>query len=151
LAAFKEFLFQWRHQYRRQYPDEFFQGSAAKGKDNAQVDYVPAPRVTEADESNNISSLKRALDHRLYLIMHGTPYGAPKDKPLWHFLEKLYTNQETLRECATSTLKSVIGGLSDCYFVGKSPCAHIIVQSKLSGNIDPSYFKTTTISAENAY
>jgi large subunit ribosomal protein L46 len=59
--------------------------------------------------------------------MHGTPYGAPKDKPLWHFLEKLYTNEEKLRECASSTLKSVIGGLSNFYFVDNSPCAHIIV------------------------
>lgn len=140
-AAFKEFSFQWRQQYRRQYPDEFFQRSASKGKDDAQVDYIPAPRVTEADKSNDRRSLKRALDRRLYLIMHGTPYGAPKDKPVWHFPEKLYTNEETLRKCAESALKSVIGGLSNCYFVGNAPCAHIAVQSKQSGDEDPSYFK----------
>lgn len=140
-AAFKEFSFQWRHQYRRQYPDEFFQRSAAKGKDDAQVDYVPAPRVTEADKSNDKRSLKRALDRRLYLIIHGTPYGAPKDEPVWHFPEKLYTNEETLRKCAESALKSVIGGLSNCYFVGNAPCGHIVVQSKQSTDEDPLYFK----------
>ncbi|KAF8391976.1 hypothetical protein HHK36_022316 [Tetracentron sinense] len=73
-------------------------------------------------------SLQRALDRRLYLL-HGSTYGAPAGKPVWHFPEKVYETEETLRKCAESALKSVIGDLSNTYFVGNAPMAHIVLQS----------------------
>ncbi|XP_054783337.1 54S ribosomal protein L17, mitochondrial-like isoform X2 [Prosopis cineraria] len=96
--AFQEFSFRWQQQYRRRYPDEFLDRSNARGKGEYQIDYVPAPRVTEADKNNDRRSLQRALDRRLYLLLKGNPYGAPGEKPVWHFPEKVYESEETLRK-----------------------------------------------------
>ncbi|MQM16157.1 hypothetical protein Taro_049111 [Colocasia esculenta] len=74
-----------------------------------------------------LRSLKRALDRRLYLLLYGNAYGS-SNKPCWHFPEKAYESEETMRKCAESALKSVIGDLSHTYFVGNSPMAHMIVQ-----------------------
>ncbi|CBI40412.3 hypothetical protein AAG906_027485 [Vitis piasezkii] len=126
--AFQEFSFRWRQQYRRKYPDEIFKRSEERGKGDYQIDYVPAPRVTEADENNDRRSLQRALDRRLYLLLFGTTYGAPDGKPVWHFPEKVYGSEETLRKCAESALESVIGDLSHTYFVGNAPFAHMVIQ-----------------------
>ncbi|CAN6448220.1 unnamed protein product [Victoria cruziana] len=125
--AFQEFSFRWRQQYRRQYPDEVLGKSDARGKGDYQIDYVPAPRITEADKTNDRKSLQRALDRRLYLLLYGTSYGTPPDKPVWHFPEKVYENEETLRLCAESALKSVLGELSHTYFVGNAPFAHMVI------------------------
>ncbi|XP_057835736.2 uncharacterized protein LOC131046091 isoform X1 [Cryptomeria japonica] len=141
LEKFQQFSFQWQHQYRRIYPDEFLQKPMTKEREERAVEFAPAPRVTEADKSNDKRSLHRALDRRLYLIIHGTPYGASGDNPVWHFPEKLYAKEETLRKCAESALQSIIGDLSNVYFVGNAPCGHLVVQSKQSGHKDPSNFK----------
>ncbi|KAJ8620092.1 hypothetical protein MRB53_028621 [Persea americana] len=71
--AFQEFSFQWTQQYRRKYPDEVLGRSDARGKGDYQIDYVPAPRVTEADKTNDRRSLQRALDRRLYLLLYVVP------------------------------------------------------------------------------
>ncbi|XP_044493634.1 39S ribosomal protein L46, mitochondrial-like isoform X2 [Mangifera indica] len=156
--AFQEFSFRWRQQYRRRYPDEFLDKSNSRGKGDYQIDYVPAPRITEADKTNDrkslqraldrrlylqssgillvctellmlfILSLQRALDRRLYLLLYGNAYGAPDGKPVWHFPEKIYESEETLRKCAESALKSVLGDLSHTYFVGNAPMGHMVVQ-----------------------
>ncbi|XP_006598926.1 39S ribosomal protein L46, mitochondrial isoform X1 [Glycine max] len=126
--AFQEFSFRWRQQYQRRYPDEFLDKSDARGKGDYQIDYVPAPRITEADQSNDRRSLQRALDRRLYLLLYGNAYGAPSGKPVWHFPEKVYESEDTMRKCAESALKSVIGDLSNTYFVGNAPMAHMVVQ-----------------------
>ncbi|KAM7472245.1 hypothetical protein LguiA_010428 [Lonicera macranthoides] len=126
--AFQEFSFRWRQQYRRAYPDEFLKKSDTRGKGEYQIDYVPAPRVTEADKANDKRSLHRALDKRLYLLVYSDTYGAPSGKPVWHFPEKAYESEETLRKCAESALKSVIGDLSQTYFVGNAPMGHMNIQ-----------------------
>ncbi|XP_052191906.1 uncharacterized protein LOC127801093 [Diospyros lotus] len=126
--AFQEFSFRWRQQYRVQYPDEFLKKSDARGKGDYQIDYVPAPRITEADKNNDKRSLQRALDKRLYLLVYGNTFGAPNEKPVWHFPEKVYDSEETLRKCAESALKSVIGDLSHTYFVGNAPMGHMTTQ-----------------------
>ncbi|KAK2454185.1 39S ribosomal protein L46, mitochondrial [Trifolium repens] len=128
--AFQEFSFRWRQQYQRRYPDEFLDRSDARGKGDYQIDYVPAPRITEADKNKDLRSLQRALDRRLYLLLYGNAYGAPDGKPVWHFPEKVYESEETMRKCAESALKSVIGDLSNTYFVGNAPMAHMVVQPK---------------------
>ncbi|XP_058068442.1 uncharacterized protein LOC131217524 [Magnolia sinica] len=127
--AFQEFSFRWSQQYRRKYPSDVLNRSDSKGKGDYQIDYVPAPRITEADKANDRRSLKRALDRRLYLLLYGSTYGAPAKKPVWHFPEKVYESEETLRKCAESALESVIGELSHTYFVGNAPFAYMAVQS----------------------
>ncbi|XAR54012.1 hypothetical protein NMG60_11028988 [Bertholletia excelsa] len=128
--AFQEFSFRWRQQYRRAYPDDFLKKSEARGRGDYQIDYVPAPRVTEADKNNDKRSLQRALDRRLYLLIYGTTIGAPSGKPVWHFPEKVYETEETLRKCAESALMSVIGDLSHTYFVGNAPMGHTVIQPR---------------------
>ncbi|XP_030523634.1 39S ribosomal protein L46, mitochondrial [Rhodamnia argentea] len=126
--AFQEFSFRWRQQYRRRYPDEFLDKSNARGKGDYQIDYVPAPRITEADKTNDRKSLQRGLDRRLYLLLYGNAYGSPAANPAWHFPEKVYESEETLRKCAESALESVLGDLSHTYFVGNAPMGHTVMQ-----------------------
>ncbi|BAT87500.1 hypothetical protein VIGAN_05087600 [Vigna angularis var. angularis] len=148
--AFQEFSFRWRQQYQRRYPDEFLDKSDARGKGDYQIDYVPAPRFTEADKNNDkrsylfklntlmlgqgpililcLRSLQRALDRRLYLLVYGNAHGAPSGKPVWHFPEKVYDSEDTMRKCAESALESIIGDLSNTYFVGNAPMGHMVVQ-----------------------
>eukprot|EP00262_Sarcandra_glabra_P011057 TRINITY_DN26755_c0_g1_i1.p1 TRINITY_DN26755_c0_g1~~TRINITY_DN26755_c0_g1_i1.p1 ORF type:complete len:231 (-),score=36.19 TRINITY_DN26755_c0_g1_i1:277-969(-) len=130
IYAFEEFSFRWRQQYRRIYPNDLLGRSDARGKGNYQIDFVPDPRITEADKTNDRRSLKRALDRRLYLLLYGNIYGAPSTKHVWHFPEKVYEAEETLRMCAESALKSVLGDLSDAYIVGNAPFAHMSIQPK---------------------
>lgn len=149
--AFQEFSFQWRQQFRRAYPDEFLKKSDTRGKGEYQIDYVPAPRITEADKANDRRSLQRALDRRLYLLLHGSTYGAPNGKPVWHFPEKVYESEDTLRKCAESALKSVIGDLSQTYFVGNAPMGHVKMQPTENDEDLPSlkrfFFKSQVIAA----
>jgi large subunit ribosomal protein L46 len=126
--AFQEFSFRWGQQYRRKYPEEFLDTSSSRGKGEYQIEYVPAPRVTEADKTNDKKSLQRALDKRLYLLIYGNSKGAPNEKPGWHFPEKVYESEETLRKCAESALKSLLGDLSHTYFVGNAPMGHMVIQ-----------------------
>ncbi|XP_041026575.1 39S ribosomal protein L46, mitochondrial-like isoform X2 [Juglans microcarpa x Juglans regia] len=95
--AFQEFSFRSRQQYRRRYPDELLDKSNSRGKGDYQMEYVPAPRITEADKKNDKKSLQRALDRRLYLLLYGKAYGAPGGEPVWHFPEKVYGSEKTLR------------------------------------------------------
>ncbi|EEF50594.1 DECOY, putative [Ricinus communis] len=126
--AFQEFSFRWQQQYRRRYPDEFLDKANARGQGDYQIDYVPAPRITEADKTNDTKSLQRALDRRLYLVLYGNAYGSPSKKPVWHFPQKLYEAEDTLRKCAESALQSVLGDLSHTYFVGNAPMGHMVIQ-----------------------
>ncbi|KAL5572951.1 hypothetical protein UlMin_022548 [Ulmus minor] len=136
--AFQEFSFRWQQQYRRRYPDELLDKSNSRGKGDYQIDYIPAPRITEADKKNDKKSLQRALDRRLYLLLFGDSYEAP-GKPVWHFPEKVYESEETLRKCAESALKHVIGDLSHTYFVGNAPMGHMVVQPTEDRPASPSF------------
>lgn len=152
--AFQEFSFRWNQQYRREYPEKFLKKSDARGKGDYQIDYQPAPRITEADKSNDQRSLKRALDRRLYLLLYGSTYGSPSGELVWHFPEKVYESEETLRKCAESALKSVIGDLSHTYFVGNAPMGHMVVEPSESAQFTESFkrffFKSQVI-ATNKY
>ncbi|XP_034204418.1 39S ribosomal protein L46, mitochondrial isoform X2 [Prunus dulcis] len=101
--AYQEFAFRWRQQYRRIYPDELL-------------------------DKSNARSLQRALDRRLYLLLYGNTDGSA-GKSVWHFPEKVYQSEETLRKCAESALKSILGDLSHTYFVGNAPMGHMATQS----------------------
>ncbi|TYJ38549.1 hypothetical protein E1A91_A05G450300v1, partial [Gossypium mustelinum] len=108
--------FRWRQQYRRKYPDEFLDMSKSRGKGDCQIDYVPAPRITEADKMNDRKLLQRALDRRLYLLLYGN--------------KKVYDSEETLHKlmCAESALESVLGDLFHTYLIGNAPMEHMVIQ-----------------------
>lgn len=46
----------------------------------------------------SIRSLQRALDRRLYLLLYGNTDGSPTGNAVWHFPEKVYESEETLRK-----------------------------------------------------
>lgn len=143
--AFQEFSFHWRQQFRRAYPEEFLKKSDARGQGEYQIDFVPAPRITEADKTNDKRSLQRALDRRLYLLLYGDAYGSPKGQPVWHFPEKVYQSEETLRKCAESALESVLGDLKHTYFVGNAPMGHIAMPNKDTPSFTRFFFKSQVI------
>ncbi|KAH0678406.1 hypothetical protein KY284_019491 [Solanum tuberosum] len=126
------------------------------GKGDYQIDYKPAPRISEADKTNDQRSLHRALDRRLYLLVHGSVIKGEKrkkalsGKPVWHFPEKNYESEENLRKCAESALESFIGDLSHTYFVGNAPMGHMVMQStedKKIPSIKRFFFKSQVIAA----
>ncbi|XP_009784201.1 uncharacterized protein LOC107789156 [Nicotiana tabacum] len=146
--AFQEFSFRWRQQYRREYPESFLKKSDTRGKGDYQIDYKPAPRISEADKANDQRSLQRALDRRLYLLVHGTTHCSHGGKPIWHFPEKVYESEETLRKCAESALEAVIGDLSHTYFVGNAPMGHMVTkptEDKEIPSIKRFFFKSQVI------
>ncbi|XP_057780402.1 uncharacterized protein LOC130998970 isoform X2 [Salvia miltiorrhiza] len=148
--AFQEFSFRWQQQYRREYPDAFLQKSKSntRGPGKHDIDYTPAPRITEADKTNDKRSLQRALDRRLYLLLYGSSYDS-NGTPVWHFPEKVYESEPTLRKCAESALESVIGDLSKTYFVGNAPMGHTVIQPAENDKVDASlkrfFFKSQLI------
>lgn len=146
--AFQEFSFRWGQQYRREYPESLLKKSDARGQGDHQFDYTPASRNTEADKANDKRSLERALDRRLYLLVRSTSNGAP----VWHFPEKVYESEETLRKCAESALESVIGDLSHTYFVGNAPMGHMVLQPSEKEKVDKVqkkfFFKSQVIDAK---
>lgn len=110
-------------------------------------------------------SLQRALDRRLYLLLYGNAYGSPAGNPTWHFPEKVYESEETLRkvtvkfasstylpytylsfshngpslQCAESALESILGDLSHTYFVGNAPMGHTVIQRTNNSEKVPSF------------
>ncbi|VFQ83004.1 unnamed protein product [Cuscuta campestris] len=149
--AFQEFSFRWKQQYRREYPEKLLKKADSRGKGEYHIDYTPAPRITEADKCNDTKSLNRALDKRLYLLLFGATLSS-NGKPVWHFPEKAYESEETLRRCAESALQSVIGDLSHTYFVGNAPMGHMVTHLGENAN-EPSpslkryFFKSQVIAA----
>ncbi|KAL0094959.1 39S mitochondrial ribosomal protein L46-domain-containing protein [Phycomyces blakesleeanus] len=75
-----------------------------------------APRETEADKTNDIKSLDRALQRTLYLIVR------PKQgKQPWIFPEGAVDSTEYLHEAAERQLKETCGKDMDVWFVGRQP------------------------------
>ncbi|KAH1037900.1 hypothetical protein J1N35_039643 [Gossypium stocksii] len=85
------------------------------------IDYVSAPRITEADKMNGRKLLQRALDRRLYLLLYGNSNTAPSGKTVWHFPEKVYDSEETLH-------KHPYSDFFHTYFIGNAPMEHLVIQ-----------------------
>nr|GMC94296.1 39S ribosomal protein L46, mitochondrial [Ipomoea batatas] len=117
------------------------------GKGEYQIDFTPAPRITEDRKSRK--SLQRALDRKLYLLIYGATVSG--GNPVWHFPEKAYESEESLRRCAESALESVIGDLSHTYFVGNAPMGHMVTQpgenNKGVSSLKRFFFKSQVIAA----
>ena len=67
-------------------------------------------------------SLERALDRRLYLLIRGFPYGGSKDTPVWHFPEKEYGKEESLRKVKRSSY-------STGFLLAENPVFYLINQA----------------------
>lgn len=84
----KERLF---NKYRQPVPEEFASvrgGSAEEGTEGGQAGFVPAAVTTEADEANDTTSLRRALDKRLFLLIKAR---GDRRHPPAHLAQRLKT------------------------------------------------------------
>ncbi|KAG6407221.1 hypothetical protein SASPL_130207 [Salvia splendens] len=174
--AFHEFSFRWQQQYRKEYPGSFLQKSNASAEsriaepfplaDESRIHQsllycemkIIVPMCLSSSSTGfserliyglcAMSSLQRALDRRLYLLLYGSSFDS-NGTPVWHFPEKVYDSEPTLRKCAESALESVVGDLSKTYFVGNAPMGHTVVQPAENDKVDaPSkrfFFKSQLI------
>lgn len=79
----KERLFS---KYRRELPSEFTKVTGGESGDTPEGDagdtsFSFASRITEADEQNDVKSLRRALHKRLFFLVRSK--GTPCNRPCW--------------------------------------------------------------------
>jgi large subunit ribosomal protein L46 len=78
--GYEKDYYEWQEKVMRKYhkelPKEFEESEARKAENASTSGWQPAPRITKADESNDVKSLERKLDRRLFLMLKrkGTIY-----------------------------------------------------------------------------
>ncbi|GBG83738.1 hypothetical protein CBR_g37539 [Chara braunii] len=125
-SDFQTFCFERQQQERKEPPDEFLDAASSLGREDDDLEFEPAPCITEADRKNDRRSLNRALAQRLYLIVYGKSALQPDSKqPVWHFPLVEHSAGETIRQAAERALVQRLGSGMDVYFVGNAPCGHL--------------------------
>ncbi|KAI0448041.1 39S mitochondrial ribosomal protein L46-domain-containing protein [Xylaria telfairii] len=99
------------------------------GEEASPDDIVPVERpmdkITEADKTNNIRRLDRALDRTLYLIVQRTD-------DQWQFPTEDVPTDERLHETAARALQLAAGVNMNTWMVGRVPVAHLVKQPEFS-------------------
>ncbi|KAI0104199.1 39S mitochondrial ribosomal protein L46-domain-containing protein [Nemania sp. FL0031] len=85
----------------------------------------PMDRVTEADKTNDIRRLDRALDRTLYLIVQRTD-------GKWQFPAEDVPTDEHLHETAVRALEMAAGVNMNTWMVGRVPVAHFVKQPEFN-------------------
>ncbi|KAI8952075.1 39S mitochondrial ribosomal protein L46-domain-containing protein [Xylaria longipes] len=85
----------------------------------------PMDRITEADKTNDIRRLDRALDRTLYLIVQRTD-------GYWQFPTEEVPTDEHLHQTATRALELAAGVNMNTWMVGRVPVAHLVKQPKFN-------------------
>ncbi|GAW12794.1 hypothetical protein ANO14919_021650 [Xylariales sp. No.14919] len=85
----------------------------------------PMERVTEADKTNDIRRLDRALDRTLYLVVQRTD-------GRWQFPTEDVPTDEHLHETAARALELAAGVNMNTWIVGRVPVAHIVKQPEFN-------------------
>ena len=70
-TEYRDWQEQLHRRYRKELPREFAESENAQAEDSVEGRWQPAPRVTEADATNDTKSLQRKLDRRLFLLLKG--------------------------------------------------------------------------------
>lgn len=95
----------------------------------------PVPRITPADLSGDLRSMKRRLDQRLYLMIKhkgqeaaGEAAAAEEQLPAgsWTFPRARNLPEETLRQTANRALTAAIGRRQPMYPLGNAPMGHLL-------------------------
>ncbi|KAF9937346.1 54S ribosomal protein L17 mitochondrial [Modicella reniformis] len=76
-------------------------------------------RITDADRKNDVSSLERALQRTLYLIVKKS-----RDQHAWQFPQGGVRVCENLQEAAGRELQEECGKNMDLWYVGRAPIGH---------------------------
>ncbi|GAU91378.1 hypothetical protein RvY_03641 [Ramazzottius varieornatus] len=79
--------------------------------------FAPADRTTEADQRNDVKSLNRKLDRKLYLVVNQQLGDAPQ----WVFPQGPWQNGESMRQTAERVLHAHCGETMKCSFLGSVP------------------------------
>ncbi|XP_072258807.1 large ribosomal subunit protein mL46 [Pyxicephalus adspersus] len=83
-------------------------------------EFKMAPRLTEADNKNDRTSLNRKLDNTLVLLV--------KEKlgneDVWMFPQISWQAGETMRQTAERALSTLSGELPEANFLGNAPCGY---------------------------
>ncbi|TGJ80341.1 hypothetical protein E0Z10_g8420 [Xylaria hypoxylon] len=85
----------------------------------------PMDRITEADKTNDIRRLDRALDRTLYLIVQRTD-------GQWQFPAEDVPTDENLHETAARALELAAGVNMNTWMVGRVPVAHLVKQPEFN-------------------
>ncbi|KAI1340498.1 39S mitochondrial ribosomal protein L46-domain-containing protein [Xylariaceae sp. FL0016] len=85
----------------------------------------PMDRITEADKTNDVRRLDRALDKTLYLVVRGS-------NGKWQFPSDHVATDESLHETAARALEQSAGVNMNTWMVGRAPIAHHIVQPEFN-------------------
>jgi large subunit ribosomal protein L46 len=93
---FQKEYYEWQYKlmrkYRKELPKEFQESEAKKAENASTSGWQPAPRVTEADRSNDTKSLERKLDRRLFLMLKKKGAEYPQ-LPLFSFMISICMGQ----------------------------------------------------------
>lgn len=82
--------------------------------------FTPAPRITEADKSNDLKSLERCLDGKLILLVKqklGT-------QETWVMPQGRHQPGESMRQTAERILHQYCGEKMKSLFLGNAPCGY---------------------------
>eukprot|EP00040_Diaphanoeca_grandis_P003144 m.23927 g.23927 ORF g.23927 m.23927 type:complete len:362 (-) comp14414_c0_seq1:90-1175(-) len=119
----KTALFQMEVDFEKQQGEEAARAKSEDrrlGADFAEQDkFVPAPRLTAADEEDDRTSVHRKLAQKLFLLLKHEADDV-RDEP-WRMPQALHIEGESLRETAARSLKSVIDPETELHFVSNAP------------------------------
>jgi hypothetical protein len=84
--------------------------------------FRPQPRVTKEDETNDVRSLRRRLQRRLYLVVKvADPSGG--SQPVWRFPMAPRAKEDKLLDAARKAADGLVGEM-DIYYISKIPCGY---------------------------
>lgn len=122
---YKEWQTTWNSRRFKALPPSFTTSGVTKtdeGKTSGRATYEPSPLQTSADARNDVKSLQRKLDQRLFLLV--------KKDGVWDFVQlKVGENDVSTRKVAEKALESVMGeneSEDGYYFIGNAPAAHTV-------------------------
>jgi len=104
----------------------------SRGTDNPEDDFKPVPSVTKADQSGNAATMKRQLASKLVLLVKQQSVAGSSSSG-WTFPHARHESGETIRATAERALRECIG-VSQVYFIGNAPMAHLPLESSTSGS-----------------
>lgn len=128
---YKEWQEAWNARRFKELPHSFTTSDVKmgeEGKSSGRAAWEPSPLKTSADARNDVKSLQRKLDQRLFLLV--------KKGGVWDFLHGVVGEEDvSTRNVAERALQSLMGENETeqrYYFVGNAPAAHTVSQGRTS-------------------
>jgi len=119
---YKDWQTVWNARRYKELPQSFTTSDVKMtddGKTSGRATWEPSSLQTSADARNDVKSLQRKLDQRLFLLV--------KKDGAWDFVQSAIQNNDTsTRKVAERALESLMGENASVryYFIGNAPAAH---------------------------